>query len=388
MFFTTIPRIGLRPRLHGAHRPVPQMIVVGGVPEHFNLPLQRALSGAAEARFEAVPGGTGAMMSRLKDGSLDVSVALTEGSVMAVAQSLSTGDPLCIVGPYVTSSLRWGVAVANDGRLSSFKDVASLEAIRIGVSRLGSGSHLMSFLLAEREGWDVGRIEFVPCGSIDGLRTSLREGSSDIFLWEQGMLDPFVRDAEVSLIGSVDTPWPCFVLVTRRSWLDGPYDAHRSNRDVLSMLRTAWTTSIREFLSDRDAAIAAVRKDFALSAAAAAEWVANVAFASEGVFAAGMLVDVAAALRRVGAVSAELEAQCSFDALTDASLARESVAIRDSSIRCIGCGRRRRLFFPERRDETEAERRAREGRELLARSRALLQLERHLRSIGASGFIE
>ena len=62
-------------------------VTVGGVPEHFNLPWYTAVenkefeAAGVQVDFEEVPGGTGAMMSALREGKIDIVVALTEGII-------------------------------------------------------------------------------------------------------------------------------------------------------------------------------------------------------------------------------------------------------------------------------------------------------------------
>ena len=87
---------------------------------------------------------------------------------------------LAYVGEAVASPLRWMVATGASRGLRGLGDVrAAADAreaegldgtIRVSVSRLGSGSHLMACLLAAREGWPTSRLSFwctrisAPCG--------------------------------------------------------------------------------------------------------------------------------------------------------------------------------------------------------------------------------
>jgi hypothetical protein len=61
-------------------------IRLGGVPEHFNVPILRALArlGDEGLTWTSVKGGTGAMMEQLAREELDVVFALTEGIVAAL----------------------------------------------------------------------------------------------------------------------------------------------------------------------------------------------------------------------------------------------------------------------------------------------------------------
>jgi sulfonate transport system substrate-binding protein len=148
-----------------------------GVPEHFNLPFINAqVSGAfkpfADFIWTPVPGGTGAMVAAVTAGEVDVAVALTEGIMAAVVASADSPVPLRYVGGFVASPLRWLVVTGPDNAVRGLADLAARAAarggdagggegcIRVAVSRLGSGSHLMAFLLAVREGWPLGALSF------------------------------------------------------------------------------------------------------------------------------------------------------------------------------------------------------------------------------------
>jgi len=103
---------------------------LGGVPEHFNWPFRRA---GKELRWTEFPGGSGAMAAALKDGRLDVAVMLTEALVAQVAK----GAPFKLWGAYTSTPLVWGVHTA-----ANFVRDPSV----FGVSRYGSGSHVMALV--------------------------------------------------------------------------------------------------------------------------------------------------------------------------------------------------------------------------------------------------
>ena len=189
---------------------------VGGVPEHFNMPWHLALENDsfAEQQIDVVwkdySGGTGAMMQDLRTGTLDVAVALTEG---VVAEIVNTGS--CrIVQYFVVSPLRWGIHVAAS---SSYQQVKELEGKRFAISRLGSGSHLMTYVLAQQRGWPVERLMFEKVENINGARQALTSGVADGFLWEQSTTQPYVTNGEFRRVGVLNTPWPCFVVAVRTS---------------------------------------------------------------------------------------------------------------------------------------------------------------------------
>ena len=85
-----------------------------------------------------------------------------------------------LVGTYVEAPLTWAVST---GAASTHTDLASLQGRTIGISRFGSGSHLMAVVLAEQSGWMVAAPEGSPTLSSLGPersgRTRVSSGSSN-----------------------------------------------------------------------------------------------------------------------------------------------------------------------------------------------------------------
>lgn len=75
-----------------------------------------------------------------------------------------------LFGVYVTSSLSWAVCCNVGSHLSSSDDLRDLNIIRVGISRMGSGSHTMAFYMAKELAIDVKKLEFIVLNNFDGLR--------------------------------------------------------------------------------------------------------------------------------------------------------------------------------------------------------------------------
>ena len=191
-----------------------QRIRVGGVPEHFNLPWhfalenQRFTQAGLDVRWQDEPGGTGAMMELLRTGQLDVAIALTEGVVAEIVKNRSCQ----IAQYYVNSPLTWGVHVT---AASPYQSIDDLENTTFAISRFGSGSHLMAYVMAQARGWDTQALSFEVVGNLDGARTALASGKAQGFMWEKFTTQPLVTQGEFNRVGTFDTPWPCFVVAVR-----------------------------------------------------------------------------------------------------------------------------------------------------------------------------
>ncbi len=186
-------------------------IRIGGVPEHFNLPWHLALEDGAFAKaginleWQDIPEGTGLMSKLLREKKLDVACILTDG----IVKDIIAGNPSRILQVYVSSPLLWGVHAP---ATIEADDTRQLEDATIAISRYGSGSHLMSYLLAKRHGWDTDEIEFKPVDTLDGAVNALSNNEAQLFLWERYMTQPIVDRGIFKRLETIATPWPSFVI--------------------------------------------------------------------------------------------------------------------------------------------------------------------------------
>ena len=184
---------------------------VGGVPEHFNLPIHLCIEEGLFAEkgihveWVEFPGGTGAMNSALRNDEIDVAIILTEG----IIKDIANGNPSKIIQNYVSSPLHWGIHVAAK---SDFQSIADLEDKRPAISRYGSGSHVMAYVQANELGWDTSKIECVVVNNITTAIEALTEGDADYFMWEHFTTKPLVDKGIFRRVGDFPTPWSSFVI--------------------------------------------------------------------------------------------------------------------------------------------------------------------------------
>ncbi|MEM1336226.1 MAG: substrate-binding domain-containing protein [Bacteroidota bacterium] len=194
-------------------------VSVCGVPEHFNMPWHLAMAeGAFEKRgivleWISVPEGTGRMSQMLAKNETDLAIILTEG----IVKSISEGNPAKIVQTYVDSPLLWGIHVAAN---SSFTTIPELIGKKAAISRLGSGSHLMAFVHARQQGWDIHKLRFEVVHTLEGAVESLKQGRADYFMWEHFTTKPLVDNGTFRWLGDCPTPWPCFVIAASGHFLE------------------------------------------------------------------------------------------------------------------------------------------------------------------------
>ena len=193
---------------------------IGGVPEHFNYAWYIGLKKNAfkaqgiDLRWVDCPGGTGQMTEALKQNSIDIAVVLTEGIIKAISDGISSK----IVQTFVESPLIWGVHVATG---SNYTKISELKNTQAAISRMGSGSHLMAYLQAQKLGWNTTReLHFKIIKNLEGGVKALRESEADYFLWEKYTTKPLVDSGVFRRIGECPTPWPCFVIAATDSFIE------------------------------------------------------------------------------------------------------------------------------------------------------------------------
>lgn len=201
---------------------------IGGVPEHFNLPWRLAIE---EGKFKKIGlelfwsdmyGGTGQMIRGFQNNTIDIAVLLTEG----ITKSILEGLDVKILEVYVTSPLHWGIHVPYH---SDITKVDQLENQTFAISRKGSGSELMAYVLADREGWDTSGLKFNVIGDVYGGLWALENNEAECFLWEKYTTFPFCEQKKCRYIDEIVTPWPCFVIAVKT-------DIYEKHREVLDQM--------------------------------------------------------------------------------------------------------------------------------------------------------
>lgn len=266
-------------------------LTIGGVPEHFNLPWHRLLAtdelarAGIEAHWQDFPGGTGAMISALDDEAIDLAMLLTEGAVLGVGK----GGGYRIVSLYTESPLTWGIHVP---AASAFVDLGSIRGARYAISRLGSGSHLMSYAYARSRGWSPAELRFEAVGTLDGGIAALEDGRADVFLWEKFMTKPLVDNGRLRRLGEFVAPWPAFVVaVSERALAD--------RRREIALVLDKLFVEAAAFRADPSAPdLIAAR--FGLERSDAAEWLGATRWAKRVGIDTTMIDDVARVLHELG----------------------------------------------------------------------------------------
>ncbi|QPG74833.1 hypothetical protein FOA43_002169 [Brettanomyces nanus] len=193
---------------------------VGYIPEHFSTPIAFAAkydyfgeNGLTNVQLIPYPSGSGHLISSLKTREIDIAIGLTEAFVRGLCQG--DGGDYQISGEYVESPLCWSISSGN-GR-EDVNKIEDLEGKRIGVSRIGSGSYIMSYVLALEQDFGKSTFEFKILENFENLRNSVNNRSTDAFMWEYFTTKKYYDSGELKKIGEIYTPWSSWVISSSTS---------------------------------------------------------------------------------------------------------------------------------------------------------------------------
>ncbi|EPE33515.1 Periplasmic binding protein-like II [Glarea lozoyensis ATCC 20868] len=253
---------------------------IGFVPEHFSTPLHYATTHfSLSATLIPFPSGTGHMITSLRSGEIDIGIGLTEGWIAGLGKDggSTEGDSkdggYRIVGTYVETPLCWAISTGPKRDINGVEDLEKNN--KIGVSRIGSGSYVMGFVLADQRGW-LGKsekpFEVVPLGTFDKLRKGVADGTADFFMWEHFTSKRYYDNGEIKRIGEIYTPWPSWQIVASTS--TSPTD------DRLSDLFTKLDQGIKHFNENPEESVKYISTSLDYSEKDAREWLKTVKFAN------------------------------------------------------------------------------------------------------------
>ncbi|MFK7810318.1 MAG: substrate-binding domain-containing protein [Saprospiraceae bacterium] len=250
-------------------------IRLGGVPEHFNLPIHLAIEEGLFAgrgvnlEWTTFRGGTGQMTKALRNDEIDMCILLTEG----ITTEIIRGNPSKIISEYVTTPLTWGVHTGVNNSLQHYSEMFDK---KYAISRFGSGSHLMAIVDANSNGHQLDKDQFEVINNLEGALESLDKLESDVFYWEKFTTKPYVDKGQLRRIGEYRTPWPCFVVAATDRILEEEPDA------VIRTLRTLHDRCDLFMQSDDKEAIAMVSERYDQKPEDVARWYHSTGWAIHG----------------------------------------------------------------------------------------------------------
>ncbi|KAL7937118.1 periplasmic binding protein-like II [Trichoderma chlorosporum] len=250
---------------------------IGFVPEHFSTPLHFAQKYfGLDATLIPFPSGTGHMITALRADEIDIGIGLTEAWIAGLGKEGVEGDGgYRLVGTYVETPLCW--AISTGAKRPEITAVDSLKGGKIGVSRIGSGSYVMGYVLADQKGWlsAPGEEPFsdaVVLNTFERLRGAVNSGEADFFMWEHFTSKKFYDAGEIRRVGEIYTPWSSWKIVASTKLTRGGLDARV--KDLFEKL----DKGVAHFNTNHDEAVEYISTNLDYSAEDAREWLKTVTF--------------------------------------------------------------------------------------------------------------
>jgi sulfonate transport system substrate-binding protein len=273
-------------------------IKVGGVPEHFNLPWHLAIENGVfdtigiQVEWQDMHGGTGEMCQKLRDGSLDIAILLTEG----IVKDIVLGNPSLIVQKFVKSPLVWGV---HTGASRSDVHLSNWSKLKFAISRYGSGSHLMAHVEAANRGVKLSDEQFVEVGNFNAAVNAIENKKADVILWEKFTTLPFLKSGKLTRLAETVTPWPCFVVAASTEIL-------AKHPDMVWNMLWKLRKECRHFMHDATS-IKQVAERYNLSIDEARNWFNQTEWEQDVYLSKKMLQNVLNTLSDVGVLNKQME---------------------------------------------------------------------------------
>ncbi|ERF76660.1 hypothetical protein EPUS_04480 [Endocarpon pusillum Z07020] len=234
---------------------------IGYVPEHYLLPLHLSTF-PFPVQLVPFPSGTGHMITSFRSDSIDLAIGLTEGWVAGLLTPQGQRERgYKIVGRWVQNPLRWAIVTGRNRE--DIGGLADLQTHRkVGVSRLGSGSHIMASVLAQQEGWSSSSgqsktLDIVPLGPLSDLIAGVTgkecaDPTADFFMWEHFTTKPHFhpKGSPLKKIGEIYTPWPSWHIAASEKRFPRP-----ESDEMLAKVFEVLDRGIKRFNSDAEVGV-------------------------------------------------------------------------------------------------------------------------------------
>lgn len=256
---------------------------VAYIPEHFSTPLflaqQQGYYGDLKIEFVPVIEGSGRLIKLLNSDEVDIAIGLTEAFISDIAKG---NEHYKTIGVYVESPLCWSVSTGFNR--TDINKLSDLEGKSIGVSRIGSGSYIMSFVLGLQEKFFTPFFKGHPIlSNFKNLRDSVNLKyqdysedesallNSDAFMWEHFTSKKYYDNEEIKKVGEIYTPWPSWVINCNAKLLE-------SNESDIKSFLLAVNQGIKYFWSNQNEATDHIAANLDYTKDDADEWIKTVKF--------------------------------------------------------------------------------------------------------------
>lgn len=164
------------------------------------------------------------------------------------------------------------------------------------MSRIGSGSYVIGFVLADQQGWLNGGAEaaaanggstgdqkspyadFVALDTFERLRGAVNDGRADFFMWEHFTSKRYYDSGEIRKIGEIYTPWSSWKIVASTAVAGGEGEGDKKRDPRLDDLFARLDQGIKHFNENKEEAVRYISTELDYSEEDAREWLKTVRF--------------------------------------------------------------------------------------------------------------
>ena len=167
-----------------------------------------------------------------------------------------------------------------------------------------SGSHVMGYVLAEREGWLASTkspFEVIPLGDFASLRAAVTDGRADAFMWEwftskryfssefaSAKIDcfpaaassdpgPAAADSPIRPLGTIPTPWPSWMIACTPKLVESAAQGGEADYRLETFFRML-DEGITHFEESHDESVRYISGELDYSVQDAEDWMKAVKF--------------------------------------------------------------------------------------------------------------
>jgi ABC-type nitrate/sulfonate/bicarbonate transport system substrate-binding protein len=230
------------------------------------------------------------MLEALEKRELDLAILLTEG---IAKHAICTGLTR-IIGTFVDAPLPWGVHVSPNKAIGPMADLnANIENLTFGISRFGSGSHLMAIVHACSLGKRSPQFKVV--NTMAGARDAMVAGEIDVFLWDVTTADVHAREGAWKCIGTVSGDWPAFVFAVRS-------DVDETTLSKIRLFMAALESECSYMKSHQSDSVEYLQNKYSISPKQATEFISTIQWNARPEFSAQALETVTKSLAAAGII--------------------------------------------------------------------------------------
>lgn len=210
-------------------------------------------------------------------------------------------------------TIQTGWAISTGSNRPTITSTDSLQSSKCGVSRIGSGSYVMAFVLADQRGWlspspsTSPPFDFIPLQTFDKLREGVNNSTADFFMWEHFTSKKYYDKGEIKRVGEIYTPWSSWKIVASTSI--------PSTDERLEQLFSKLDQGVEYFGKNEKESVEYISTHLDYSEADAKEWLKTVQFATStrGVD-VGVIQSTVKTLRKAGVLGEKgMEAEGMID---------------------------------------------------------------------------